>query len=186
MISWLNSNQGFVMCLLTLVYCVATIIIVLYNRKTIEEMKKSREAESRPYVFAYLDKDPRDVCFYFRIKNYGKTGAKLDKVSIVPELKLWEEPISEYFLKDVILAPTQMLEFMLVEEKDETLKKNYSVSLQYSPVDDRTKQYSDEYTLTVQYAPQMGYTEHEQNALTNEENALKNISNHLDSIRRKL
>ena len=61
MIDWLNANQGFAMSVLTLVYVAATIIIVIYNRKTIKEMKDAREEESRPYVFVYLDKDPRDL-----------------------------------------------------------------------------------------------------------------------------
>lgn len=149
-------------------------------------MKKSREAESRPYVFAYLDKDPRDYCFYLRIRNYGKSGAKLNNILITPELKLCEEALTDSFLKNVILAPSQTLEFIVLEKTDETLKHDYSVSLQYTSVDDNKKQYSDEYTLTVQYAHQMGYTDHEKSNLTDEENAIRNISSHLDSIRRKL
>ena len=49
-IHWLNNNQGFVMCLLTFVYVVATIVIVYYNKKSIKEMIKTREEDNRPYV----------------------------------------------------------------------------------------------------------------------------------------
>ena len=35
MVDWLNDNQGFVRSVLTLVYVVATIVIVIYNRKSI-------------------------------------------------------------------------------------------------------------------------------------------------------
>lgn len=59
-IHWLNNNQWFVMCLLTFVYVVATIVIVYYNKKSIKEMIKIREEDNRPYVFANLEKDPRD------------------------------------------------------------------------------------------------------------------------------
>ena len=40
-IHWLNNNQGFVMCLLTFVYVVTTIVIVYYNKKSIKEMIKN-------------------------------------------------------------------------------------------------------------------------------------------------
>ena len=50
MIDWLNSNQGFVMSILTLVYVLATIIIVIYNRKAIQELQKTREEESIIFV----------------------------------------------------------------------------------------------------------------------------------------
>ncbi len=186
MINWLNTNQGFVMSLLTLIYVIATLIIVHYNRKTIREMKESREAESRPYVFVYLDKDPRDMCFFLRIRNYGKSGAKLNHVSITPNLKLCDDGLPENFLKNIILAPSQTLEFIVLEGKEETMKNDYSVSIQYSSMDGSGRQYTEEYMLTIQYAHQMGYTNNGRDNLSNEASALCNISNQLDSIRRKL
>ena len=48
MINWLNSNQGFVMCLLTLVYVLATVVIVIMNKLSINEMRKSRLEDNRP------------------------------------------------------------------------------------------------------------------------------------------
>ena len=186
MIDWLNANQGFAMSVLTLVYVAATIIIVIYNRKTIKEMKDAREEESRPYVFVYLDKDPRDLCFYLRIRNYGKSGARLNSVSITPSLKLCDEAMPENFLENVILAPSQTLEFIVLEKKDETLKSDYSISLRYETTGSNKKEYSDEYRLTVQYAHQMGYTDNKQSNLRGEANALRNIASHLDSMRRKM
>lgn len=186
MINWLNTNQGFVMSLLTLIYVIATLIIVHYNRKTIREMKNSREAESRPYVFIYLDKDPRDMCFFVRIRNYGKSGAKINHVSITPNLKLYDNGLPENFLENVILAPSQTLEFIVLEEKEETMENDYSVSIQYSSIAESKRQYSEEYMLTIQYAHQMGYTDNSHSNLSDEANALRNISNQLDSMRRKL
>ena len=90
MINWLNSNQGFVMCLLTLVYVLATVVIVIMNKMSINEMRKSRLEDNRPYIMANLVKDPRDRCFYVRIKNYGKTGAVITNFNIFPELNLWD------------------------------------------------------------------------------------------------
>lgn len=120
-INWLNANQGFVMSILTSVYVIATIIIVIYNRKTIHEMKNGREAENRPYIFAYLHKDPRDLCFYFRIKNFGKTGARIDNIMVSPNLKFAHNSQVKDFLNQVVLAPGQLLQFIVVEQKEETL-----------------------------------------------------------------
>ena len=174
------------MSLLTLIYVIATVIIVLYNRKTIKEMKEGREAESRPYVFVHLDKDPRDLCFYLRVKNYGKSGAKLENVTITPNLNLYGTVLPATFLKNVILAPSQTLEFIVLEKKEETMKNDYTVNLQYVSVDNGKKIYQDEYTLTLQYAHQMGYTDNKQGNYSDEANALRNIANHLDSMRRKI
>lgn len=103
-IEWLNNNQGFTMTLLTLIYVLATIIIVYYNRKSIKEMQQSREEDSRPYIFAHLHKDPRDLCFYLRIKNHGKTIARIENISISPILKLVDNNSIENLMKDVILV----------------------------------------------------------------------------------
>jgi hypothetical protein len=185
-IKWLNENQGFVMSLLTAVYVIATIVIVYYNRKSIKEMKESREAESRPYVFANLQKDPRDTCFYFRIKNYGKSVAKIDSIVITPKLKLVENDEHIEFLKNVVLAPNQIMQFIVLEEWDITSKNNYAVDIKYISISEKKCLFQENYVLSVQYAHQMGYTDHKKNGLKDGENALNNIANHLDSIRNKL
>lgn len=186
MIEWLNQNQGFVMSVLTAVYVLATIVIVVYNRKSIKEMQESRKAESRPYVFAYLHKDPRDLCFYLRIKNYGKTGALIENIEISPKLKFVGETETKDFLKNVVLAPDQLLQFIVLEQKEETMKCNYNVGLRYKSTQTDKEQFEESYTLIVQYAHQMGYTDNKTSNISPEANALKNIAGYLDSIRSKL
>lgn len=183
-IDWLNVNQGFVMSLLTLVYVIATVIIVWYNRRSINELQQTREVESRPYVFVYLDKEPRDHCFYLRVKNYGKSIARIDGVEISPKLKLAGDALPEDFLKNVIIAPTQILEFIVLGQKDEIAENDYSVRIFYSSVGKTSKKYCEEYTLTLQYTRQMGYTDSNRRNLNDEANALRNIASHLDSLRR--
>jgi len=185
-VNWLNSNQGFVMTILTAVYAIATIIIVFYNHKSIKEMENAREANLRPYVFAYLHKDPRDLCFYFRIKNYGKTGARVDSIQISPSLKFIYNSDVKDFLNRVILPPQQMLQFIVVEEKEETLQHEYKIQIRYSAVYKKSKKYREEYTLVVQYAHQMGYTNSKSSNLSDEANQLQNIANYLDCIRSKI
>ena len=77
------------MCLLTFVYVVATIVIVYYNKKSIKEMIKTREEDNRPYVFANLEKYPRDRFFTLKIKNYGKLSAKINKIEIEPKINFF-------------------------------------------------------------------------------------------------
>ncbi len=185
MINWLNSNQGFVMSILTLVYVVATIVIVIYNRKSILELQKTREEESRPYIFAHLHRDPRDMCFYLRVKNYGKTGGMIDKISISPGLKFYGEKDVGQFLNNVILAPGQLLQFIILEKHGETSDKNYEVNISYHQTNNE-KLYEEKYPLSLQYSSEMGHTDSNRSNYTNQENTLLNIANYLDSIRSKL
>lgn len=186
MVNWLNDNQGFVMSILTLVYVVATIVIVIYNRKSIRELQKTREEESRPYLFAYLDKDPRDICFYLRVKNFGKTSGKVEEISISPQMKFAKDKEIGQFLNNVILAPNQLLQFILIERNKETAQKTYDVCIRYHQTNDSKRIYEEKYSLLTQYSAQMGYTDNSSSNLSEEGNALKNIANYLDSIRNKI
>lgn len=185
-VNWLNNNQGFTMSILTLVYVIATIVIVIYNRKSIQELQKTREQESRPYLFAYLQKDPRDMCFYFRIKNYGKSGGKIENIQVSPQLKFIGEKNVGEFLNNVILAPNHMIQLILLEQAEETRKNTYDVVIKYQPINNSNKSYEEEYTLIMQYTSQMGYTDSKTSSLSESENALKNIANCLDSIRNNI
>ena len=185
-IQWLNDNQGFVMSLLTLIYVLTTVVIVLYNRKTIKEMQESREAESRPYIFIYLDLDPRETNFRLRVKNYGKSGGKIEMVSFDPNPIFLSDVKPENIMKDVVFAPLQSVDIMLKERKTETIKCEYRVKLHYSSVSENKKVYKEEYVLVMQYAGQMGYSEHKKSKLSDEANALTNIASHLDYIKRKV
>lgn len=185
MVAWLNQNQGFVMSLLTAVYVIATIVIVFYNHKSIKEMRESREAENRPYIFAYLHKDPRDTWLSFRIKNSGKTGAQIKEVIIEPSLKFYGISDSKSILKNVVMAPEQSLQFLLSDKAEEIIKTNYSFSITYSPIGVESKVYKGKYNAIIQYANLMGYSDHHTSGLSDEANALNNIAGYLDSIRNK-
>jgi len=185
-IKWLNVNQGFVMSILTCVYVLATIVIVIYNRKSIKEMQKGREEESRPYIFANLQKDPRDLCFYLRIKNYGKTGGKINDINISPSLKFADDDKIDVFLKNTILAPGQSIQFIILEQSEETSKNHYDVTIKYSSTYNSKKSYFEEYKLIIQYAHQMGYSDNKKSNISDEANAMYNIANYLDAIRNKL
>lgn len=185
-ITWLNNNQGFVMSILTGVYVIATIIIVIYNMKAINEMKKGREEENRPYIFAHLHKDPRDLCFYLRVKNYGKTGGKIVSLNISPQMKFNNDADPSIFLKNVILAPNQQIQFILLEQKHETASKKYTIDIEYISTSEITNKYTESYCLIPQYSDQMGYTDNSKSGHSNLENSINRIANYLDSIRQNI
>lgn len=186
LINWLNVNQGFVMSLLTCVYVLATIIIVIYTRKSIKQIEISREEESRPYIFINLHKDPRDNWFSLRIKNYGRTGGRIISISILPNLKYIDENNIEEFLKDAVLAPNQLIQCGVLNEKKDIYDNEYRVSIEYISTYNGTKVYKEEYKITTQYASQMAYVDASNSGLSPEVNQLKSIAGHLDSIRNKL
>lgn len=186
MVNWLNQNQGFVMSILTTVYVVATIVIVRYSRKSIKEMIYTREAETRPYILAYLDKEPRDSCFFLRVKNYGKTGAKISSIEVNPNLSFLKAQSLDMFLGNVILPPEKMLYFAVSDKFEDIVTNEYSVKISYSSVDGKRTPYTEEYKLVLLYAQQQSYIVQTKSSLTNAENALEQIAEHLDTIKERL
>jgi len=182
----MNENQGFVICMLTFVYVIATVIIVIMNRNSINEMRETRLEESRPYIITNLVKDPRDRCFYLRIKNYGKSGATINSFSILPTLNLVKDNEKELNLTGSILAPSQSIQFIILEKWEKTCEKQYTVNLSYSSIETNPRKFSESYMLVTQYAHQMGYTDSKESNLLDGENALVNIVGQLDSIRNKI
>lgn len=186
LVSFLNANQGAIMALLTFVYVIATIIIVVFNKKTIDEMKVAREEESRPYVFAYFAFVARETktCTLV-VKNYGKTGARIDKFSISPSVSLIKGFNDCSFFKDTILAPGQSIRLLIIDEKNSMIDQEYRISIAYSSLSG-SNSYSEEYDVVQQYAGEAGYTDSSRSNVSKAENALINISHSLDIIKTSL
>lgn len=95
MIDWCNTNQGFVMALLTLVYVIATIGIVLLarhsnkiaqaNLKTLVDLEREK---SRPLID--VDLVPDSIFLSLHVSNRGLTPAYEVKFSITPPLEYLE------------------------------------------------------------------------------------------------
>ena len=182
-IHWLNNNQGFVMCLLTFVYVVATIVIVYYNKKSIKEMIKTREEDNRPYVFANLEKDPRDRFFTLKIKNYGKLSAKINKIEIEPTIDFIHGNESK-FLSGTIIAPGQVLPYIIFTDSKELSKCSYNISVDYESLN--SKRYYEVYVIALEYLKEMAYCDHDKSNFTQTDNQLYNISVNLEKINNKL
>lgn len=93
MIEWCNTNVGFVTTILTLVYVVATLVIVaimIYaNKLTRESTKVAIDLErerTRPVVT--FDFFRESVVWNLRVKNNGLSVARDIKFSITPEPKM--------------------------------------------------------------------------------------------------
>lgn len=186
MFDWFNSNEGFIMSILTFVYVLATIVIVIMNLLSIKEMKKSRLDDSRPYIMANIVKDPRDKVFYIRIKNYGKTGAIIESFDVNPDLNLVKENNQKVDIKGCLFPPEYVVQFIILEPWEKTCQNDYSIKLSYKSVERNSRSFSEEYKLVTQYAHLQGYTDNAKSNLNDVDNAIVNISNCLDSIRNKL
>lgn len=182
-IIWLNTNQGFVMCLLTFVYVVATIVIMYYNKKSINEMAKSREEDSRPYVFANLERDPRDRCFTFKVKNHGKSSAKITNIQINPSIEFIHEKNAN-FLSGVIISPGQVIPFLIPKESNKIADCLHKITIDYESLNG--KKYHEEYIIALEYSNQMGYSDSNRSNLSETDNQLYNISANLEKINNKL
>ena len=147
MISWMNNNQGFVMCLLTTVYVIATIIIIIYNKKAIKEMKVTREQESRPYIIANLE---YNIIHGMQIKvgNHGKMGAKINHLRVEPKLSINLVDNLDFF-EGTFLAPNQVIMFE-VKNNDKSGKEGfYEVDIEYETLGDSIKVYSEKYQVST-------------------------------------
>jgi hypothetical protein len=87
MIAWMNSNNGFVMVVLTFVYVIATIFICVFNgksasatRRQTEEAQRQFEENNRAHVIPrFVTLEGQLYCLAFH--NIGKTMAeKFNKI----------------------------------------------------------------------------------------------------------
>lgn len=151
---WLNEYQGFVMVILTAIYALTTIWILLANRKSVEEARRSREEENRPYVIVFFEHKPNGV-INLVVKNTGKTLAnnisfEFDTPLIYPK----SHPLKDSnLIKDGIPSmPPQyeikaMVEMMNSLEKDSEDKyPKFTVTVKYSSSIGRHK-YEDKFVL---------------------------------------
>jgi hypothetical protein len=83
-IEFLNQNQGAALVVLTFAYVIATIIIVLYSRKSIVQSLEFEKQRNRPYVI--FDLIVKDRCFYATVKNIGRQPAYDVRVTTTPDI----------------------------------------------------------------------------------------------------
>lgn len=84
MINWLNSNQGFVMGLLTAVYVATTAVMAWLMWRNLKILLDLDRRRSRPYIL--FDIIARNRIMYAVLKNTGLTTAKNVSVTVNPSL----------------------------------------------------------------------------------------------------
>ena len=91
MIAWMNSNNGFVMAVLTFVYVIATIFICVFNgksasatRRQTEEAQRQFEENNRAHVIPrFVTLEGQLYCLAFH--NIGKTMAEKLVINVSSE-----------------------------------------------------------------------------------------------------
>lgn len=171
------------MACLTFIYVVATVVIVYFNKRSIDEMRTAREEEARPYVFAYLAfvARERQRCTLV-VKNYGKSGARIISFRIIPGLSLVHGETDCGFLDEMILAPGQAIRLLAIDPDRKLHEREFNVSISYQTLDG-AKTFSEDYVLIQQYVSESGYADTAQSGSEKWENALINISSSLDTIK---
>ncbi len=158
MIDWLNDNQGAVMAALTAVYAIATIVIVRSSRSSVEEQRKLRAEQFRPFVIADLENDGERHVIFFRVENLGTMTARDVQFTVTPPFINPKNPTLGLDIPLVqkglsALPPSRALRSMIAVYGDlgET-DVQYTVEVNYRSGDGR--EFSDEFVLD--FAAHMG------------------------------
>ncbi len=174
------------MALLTLVYVLATIVIMLYNHKAIKEARISRESETRPYIFGqFLIVSDYNRHIDFQFRNAGRSGAVIKKFSIDPPLEVNKTSEGIDSINNLFIGPNQVFTIMLNSVVEDVLDKNYSIHLEYQPVGSR-KIYSETYNLPMNTFKLRGFSKLTNTGNTTLENELMNISSILSSMNKRI
>lgn len=183
MISWLNSNQGFVMAILTAIYVLATIILVRQNKKTLQEIKTSRELEQRPYIYAEIVNTSEFVHTYsLQVRNRGKSPAILKLITIAPSIK-FSEKLGIESLQNMVFLPGQCLSLIIKNNNKEFHENKYHFSLEYQSL--AGESFIESYTIPLDAYLLTGTPYLMIDGKDSTESALKNIAGILASMNKK-
>ena len=200
MLEWINSNQGFVMVVLTAVYVIATIAICLFNyksaqatREQVAESTRQFEETNRAVVTVYAD-FIRNGLFVLCISNSGNKIAKEINVNINKE---FIENIKESYLEDIekfvgsnfSLGIGQSFFLALGGLLDYEKLSKESMFIQLTYQDDKRK-YSDNVEIRLkEIAWSLNYTSpitDIQHDIKKQRENVEKLSDNLEKIRRKI
>lgn len=153
-IEFLQTYNGALMFLATIISAITTIIIAFISYKNLKELKVTREEENRPYIVLYIDKfNNLDQKKYVFIKNFGKTAGIVKSIEIHPEIQpvkltlVKVKPIDT--IKNMYLAPNQRM-LTMFDKKNNDNNTSFDITLTYTTAD-RKKEYIDKYTIDLEY-----------------------------------
>ena len=84
-INWTNSNQGFIMALLTLVYVGATLWLVGLARRQLRQATDLERSRTRPFVI--FDLVVEHHCVFATVQNIGQTPARDVRIVVTPNVQ---------------------------------------------------------------------------------------------------
>lgn len=144
---------------------------------TLKQNNKMIEANSKPYVVAYLVYQESPSHIYLCVKNFGQSSAMVKSLNIEPSFSLYKKNCNET-INNTMLAPNQQLHFLVADEdKKKIIYENvfdFSVNIEYQ--DCCTKKiYNETYKMNMEYVMTVLSLENSRSNLTPEQNSLHNI-----------
>lgn len=163
-----------ILSIFSFILAAISVIIVLI---TLKQNNKMLEANSKPYVVAYLVYQESSSHIYLCIKNFGQTSAIVKSLNIEPSFSLHKKNCNET-INNAMLAPNQQLHFLVSnEDKEKIIYKNvfdFSVTIEYQDCC-TNKVYNETYKMNVEYVMSVLSIESNRSNFTPEQNSLHNI-----------
>lgn len=174
-----------VLCILSFILAAVSVVTVVV---TLKQNNKMLEADARPYVVAYFSYDEYAPNLFLCIRNFGKTAAIIDKLTISPGVKAIDKEASQ-LLEKVMIAPTQQIHFLLLGKDNSmnlrNMELNHEVTVQYHDCA-TNKKYLETYHANVEYTKCVAAAYSNRSDLTEAENALRAIEKSLIAIKNKM
>ena len=186
--TFLQTYNGALSVIGTLIVAILTFCSVFISMRTLNEMKKTREDENRPYVIVYLSKEPRDICFELCLKNFGKTAAKIESIEFDPQLKTHSGKTADKAFQGMALMPNQKVHTLFMEDTNLDVRKfgTMHVKCTYSLLNNANTSFCEEYTVNYEYTQEYASLgETKTTGQTTTENSLAAIAKALDILRRQ-
>lgn len=173
-----------ILCILSFVLSVISIITAV---STLKQNSKMLEADTRPYVVAYLVYEEYSSNLYFCVKNFGRSSAIINTLSISPDIQMKDRPISSAF-KGAMIAPMQQFHFVLLEREKRRIieTSEYSHDIKISYVDCTTgKNYSESYKDNIEYVREVCSSRTTHSSYSKIENSMDNMEKCLQFIKNR-
>ncbi|MGE5483629.1 MAG: hypothetical protein ACM3X4_01275 [Ignavibacteriales bacterium] len=137
---FMDKHEGFILGVLTLLYAVATCLLVRETRRSVEELRQARVEQNRPYVSLSIQ-DRADGLPVLAVQNRGLTAAVNIRIALpssiidATEEVLKEAVVSTLASGALMLAPGQSIMYALCQPgRFEPLKAlgTVTVPMEYS------------------------------------------------------
>ncbi|MBR5273223.1 MAG: hypothetical protein IKU25_07530 [Clostridia bacterium] len=152
---------------------------------TLRQNNKMLEANSRPYIVAYLVYEEFHNCVYLCVKNFGTTSAIINSLQITPEINLCEKSSNEV-LNDTMIAPNQQVHFLILDEtkQGQFQRETYAGTVSITYTDCCTsKQHQETYKITTEYTNEIMSLRSSNSSMNNLDNSIRNIENILEYMK---